>query len=129
LDAGICACILKRSNAALMKRLARTEVKDVAVSAITVSELMFAVMTSAEPEQDQAALELFLRHVTVLEYSGEAGRDYGAIREALELRGDVLGAHEMLLAAQARSLGMALVTDRVKEFGRVPELRVERWSR
>lgn len=57
----------------------------------------------------------------------DVDRHYATIRADLELRGQLNGGHDLLLAAQARALGLCLVTDNVCEFGRVAELPVENW--
>jgi tRNA(fMet)-specific endonuclease VapC len=52
---------------------------------------------------------------------------YACIRAALERQGTPIGGNDLWIAAQALALGAMLVTDNVKEFGRVPGLVVENW--
>ena len=56
-----------------------------------------------------------------------ADRHYGVIRSELERIGRPIGHNDLLIAAHARALDAALVTDNVREFDRVPGLTVERW--
>jgi tRNA(fMet)-specific endonuclease VapC len=50
------------------------------------------------------------------------------VRAALEKKGQMIGAMDLLIAAHALSLNVRLVTHNVREFSRVPGLRVETWE-
>ena len=52
----------------------------------------------------------------------------GQIRAALKMRGALIGPNDTLISAHARCLGLTLVTNNVREFGRVPRLKVENWT-
>jgi len=112
----------------MMRRLETVSPAEVCISAVTLSELMFGTRMSREQERDKAALDEFLRHVAVVECSREAAEEYGVIREALTWREVKMGAHEMLIAAHARSRGLRLVTSRVRKFEDVPGLEAEGWE-
>ncbi len=101
---------------------------DVCISAITRGELELAARMSRAAESDGAALALLLEHVEVLAYSNEAAEHYAGVREAMhwkEVRAEVM---EAQVAGHARCLGITLVTDKVREWEKVPGLRVETWS-
>ncbi len=129
LGTDICSYIMKRSNDALLKRLRRTPVSDVCISAITKSELMYGVEVSPRRQQDEAALNAFLRYVEVLDFPDEAAPHYAKIRADLKTRGTMIGANDLFIAVHARSLGLTLVTNNTSEFGRVSKLAIENWTR
>lgn len=129
LDTDTCSYMMKRSHNELLKRLRRTPVSDVCISVITKSELLFGVEVSPRREQDEAALNAFLRYVEVLDFPEEAAPHYAEIRADLKTRGRMIGANDLLIAAHARSLGLTLVTNNTSEFGRVPSLAMENWTR
>ncbi|HEX4320228.1 MAG TPA: PIN domain-containing protein [Acidobacteriaceae bacterium] len=126
LDTQTCAAILMRSG--VMRRLERVAVGDIAMSAVTLSELMYAVTMSRRTEQDRAALDLLLRHVAVLEYPAAAAARYASMGEALFYKSGKVGAHELLVAAHAGCLGRTLVTERTKTFGLAPRFVGESWA-
>jgi tRNA(fMet)-specific endonuclease VapC len=128
LDTDISSCIMKRSHDAVLKRLQAVPIADIAISAITKSELMYGVEVSPRKPQDSAALEAYLKHVEVLDYSEGAALRYGQIRAALKGAGAMIGANDLLIAAHARSLGLILVTNNTREFSRVDGLRLENWT-
>lgn len=128
LDTDISSYIMKRSRDAILKKLQQVAVGDVCISVITKSELMFGVEVSPRRKSDQAALDLYLRHVEVLDYPDEAALHYAQIRAYLKRRGTMIGAHDLLIAAHARCLRLTLVTNNAREFERVPGLTVENWA-
>ena len=129
LDTYVSSYIMKRSNDSVLKRLKRTPLSDVCISVITKSELLFGVEMSPRKQQDEAALLAFLDYVEVLDLPDQASNDYARIRADLKRRGTMIGANDLFIAAHARSLGLTLVTNNTREFGRVPHLNMENWTK
>jgi tRNA(fMet)-specific endonuclease VapC len=128
LDTDISSYVMKRSNEAVLRRLQAVAVQDVCISAITKSELLYGVEVSPRGQQDQAALDEYLRYVHVFAYADECALHYAQIRAALKRGGTPIGANDLFIAAHARSLRLILVTNNVREFGRVADLRIENWT-
>jgi tRNA(fMet)-specific endonuclease VapC len=128
LDTDTCSYIMKRSNDAVLKRLQQVPVGDVCISVITKSELLFGVELSPRRQQNEVALNAFLRYVEVLDFPDEASLHYGKIRADLKTLGTMIGANDLFIAAHARSLGLMLVTNNTREFGRVRDLAIENWT-
>ena len=129
LDTDISSYIMKRSHDAVLRRLRRILVGDICISVITKCELMFGVEVSPRRQNDQAALDEYLRHVEILDYPDEAALHYAQIRADLRLRGAMIGAHDLLIAAHARCLRLTLVTNKAREFRRVHGLQIENWTK
>jgi len=128
LDTDICSYIMKRSSDPLLRRLQDVPVGDLCISVITKSELLYGVEMSPRHRQDEEALNAFLGHVEVLEFPDSACSHYARIRAGFKRAGTMIGANDLLIAAHARSLGLTLVTNNEREFGRVPNLAVENWT-
>jgi tRNA(fMet)-specific endonuclease VapC len=128
LDTDTCSYIMKRSHDAVLKRLAKVPVSDVCISVITKSELLFGVEVSPKRRQDEAALDALLRYLEVLDFPDEASPHYAKIRADLKARGTMIGANDLLIAAHARSLGLTLITNNTREFGRVRNLSIDNWT-
>lgn len=128
LDTDISSYVMKRSHDSVLRRLQKVPVSDVCISVITKSELLYGVEVSPRRRQDQAALDAYLRHVDVLELPDDAALHYAQIRAALKVSGTMIGANDLLIAAHARCLGLTLVTNNTREFGRVQGLHVENWT-
>jgi tRNA(fMet)-specific endonuclease VapC len=128
LDTDTCSYIMKRSNGAVLKRLQRVAVSDVCISVITKSELLYGVELSPRRQRDELALNEFLVYVEVLDFTDEASSLYAKIRADLKARGTMIGANDLFIAAHARSLGLTLVTNNTREFGRIRNLDIENWT-
>jgi len=127
LDTNICIYIMNRRSLDVIRRFKQFDVGDLGVSAITVSELYYGAQKSKHPEKNLQRLFQFLMPLEVLSYDEAAADAYGRIRAALEQRGEIIGPLDMLIAAHALSQDLVLVTNNIKEFQRVPGLRVENW--
>jgi tRNA(fMet)-specific endonuclease VapC len=128
LDTDTCSYIMKRSNDAVLKRLQKVPVSEVCISVITKSELLFGVEVSPRRRQDESALSAFLGYVEVLDFPDTASLHYAKIRARLKTLATMIGANDLFIAAHARSLGLTLVTNNTREFGRVPKLVIENWT-
>jgi tRNA(fMet)-specific endonuclease VapC len=100
-----------------------------AISSITLSELYHGAEKSAKVHENLAVIEEFSSRLEVLSYGPKASQHYGSIRAALEKMGQTIGINGLHIAAHARSEGLALVTNNVDEFERVPALRIENWTK
>jgi tRNA(fMet)-specific endonuclease VapC len=127
LDTNICIYIIKRKPAKVIKRFQRTEISRIGISAITLSELLYGVSKSSQPQQNQIALAQFVAPLEILPYDDDAAQYYGEMRTFLEKKGTSIGALDMLIAAHALSAACTLVTNNEKEFDRIPGLKIESW--
>ena len=128
LDTDTCIYALKR-NASVLERLLSRSRSDIAVSVITEAELRTGAAKSSTPEKTSHLLENFLRPLTVVEFTSADATTYARLRAKLERAGTPVGPLDTLIAAQAVSRKLVLVTNNQREFGRVPGLRLENWSR
>ena len=128
LDTDTSSYIMKRSHDAVLNRLQKVPISDVHISVITKCELLYGVELSPRRSHDQAALDAYLRHVEVMEYTDEAALHYAQIRAALKMSGTMIGANDLFIAAHARSLGLTLVTNNTREFSRVQGLQIDNWT-
>jgi tRNA(fMet)-specific endonuclease VapC len=128
LDTDICIYVIKRRPPQVLARLQRCAVGDVGLSVVTLAELQYGVAKSQFPERNQQALAAFTLPLEVVPFDAAAAVAYGPIRTTLERQGTPIGAMDLLIAAHARSLGVILVTNNTREFGRVPGLQVENWA-
>ena len=127
LDTDTCAFILRRSSPALMERIQAVPLQQLVMSVVTLAELQYGVVVSARKKSNQAALDLLLRHLAVMELTREAATHYAEIRADLKKRGQLIGANDLLIAAHAKSVAATIVTNNIKDFGRVQGLSVENW--
>ena len=129
LDTNICIYIIKEKPIKVLKKLRTFDLSDLVISAITHSELEYGVVKSSHRKENREALIKFLAPLEIVPYDDKAAVDYGQIRTHLEKKGTVIGAMDMLIGAHARSIPVTLVTNNLREFKRIPGLRVENWAK
>lgn len=128
LDTNICIYIAKQKPPGVLARLRRLRPGDVGMSVVTYLELIYGAWKSQLREENLERIRELESLIPVLPLPASAGRHYGQVRAELERAGSPVGAFDLLIAAHALDLGLALVTNNVREFGRIPQLRVENWA-
>ena len=128
LDTNICIYLIKEQPASVLDRFTAHPVGDIGVSVITLAELEYGVAKSSRPARNRAALEQFVSPLEVAAFDRDATAVYGRVRAQLEKKGQPIGSMDLLIAAHAISLDVRLITHNVKEFRKVPGLRVEDWT-
>ena len=98
-----------------------------AISSITLAELVHSAEKSSDVSRNTAVVEDFVSRLAVLPYDDKAAWQYGNIRAALEKLGQPIGINDLHIAAHARSNGLTLITNNMREFERVPGLLLENW--
>lgn len=126
LDTNIVIYVLKRRPIEVLS-LFNANAHRMAMSSITLAELLHGAEKSSRVSENLAVIEDFCSRLDVLPYGAKAAQHYGAIRAALEKQGQPIGVNDLHIAGHARSEGLVLVTNNVSEFSRVPALEIENW--
>jgi tRNA(fMet)-specific endonuclease VapC len=126
LDTNIVIYVLKRRPIDVLDIFNR-QAGNMCISTITLAELIHGAEKSVQPERNLRQVEDFISRIHVLAYDAKAANHYGNIRSTLELRGTPIGVNDLHIAGHARSEGLILVTNNLKEFERVEALRLENW--
>lgn len=113
----------------MLERLTATRIGETGVSTLTAAELAYGVERSRDVARNRQIVQRFLLPLAILPFDEAAALHYGAVRAELESTGSGIGPIDMLLAAQARSVGAVMVTNNVREFSRVSGLAVEDWTK
>jgi len=108
-----------------VKRMFNIHSGEMAISTITLGELLFGAENSSNPTQNIEQVEGYAGRLHVLDFDQEAARQFAQLKR--EIKDQLIGAYDLMIAAHARSRGYILVTNNTKEFDRVPGLRVESW--
>ena len=128
LDTNAVIALVARRSAALLRRVEAAEPGTLAVSSTVAHELYFGAYRSQKIEFNLETLRLLFADLVVLEFDREDARTAGAIRAALAQQGTPIGAYDVLIAGQAKTRGLMLVTNNLSEFQRVDGLEIEDWT-
>lgn len=127
LDTNICIFTIKNRPENVRAEFKRHH-GQMCISSITLMELIYGAEKSGSPERNLAVVEGFAARLDVLEYGREAAAHTGQIRAELARDGTPIGPYDQMIAGHARSCGLIIVTNNLREFNRVSGLRVEDWA-
>jgi tRNA(fMet)-specific endonuclease VapC len=99
-----------------------------AISTVTLGELVFGAEHSQQVERNLADIESMVARLDLLPFDESAAYHFGQIRAALYGMGKPIGPYDMMIAGHARSRGLKLVTNNMQEFGRIEGLQLENWA-
>ena len=100
--------------------------EDRAISVITVSELLHGIHRAqgAQRTRRSAFVEHLLAELQAIPITETVARVHADVWATLAARGQVIGAHDLWIAATALAQGLGIATGNAEEFERVPGLRV-----
>ncbi len=127
LDTNICIYLIKRQPREVIDKFQGIAPGEIAISSVTVAEMMYGVAKSQHKEKNKSALESFLAPLEIVDFDFKAAQHYGTVRTDLEKMGTPIGAYDLMIAAHALSLDLVLVTNNEREFQRISDLIIENW--
>ena len=126
LDTNTCIYIINNRPPNVLERFRKYKAGEVGISSIAASELAYGVAKSGSAK-NRKALDMFLAPLQILPFDSQCLWFYADLRASLEKQGLAIGPMDTLIAAQALSIGGTLVTNNIKEFMRVPKLKLDNW--
>lgn len=127
IDTNICIYLIKNKYDYLHEKVEKEGSDKIAVSAITVAELEFCIAKSKYPESNKLALLEFLAPFEIIPFTELDCESFGELRAYLNQKGTPIGPYDLQIAAQCLSRDLTLVSNNIKEFERVPNLKYENW--
>lgn len=128
LDTNICIYAMKNKPEKVLKRMKEHNPDELFISTITLAELEQGVQKSIKKEKNATNLKNFLKVILILPFDKKAAAEYGKICAYLQKNRTPIGPLDTLIAAHALSKNLTLVTNNVREFERVPDLKIENWA-
>ena len=126
LDTNICIYVMKSYPLELRDKF-NALAEQLCISSITLGELHYGAEKSARRADNVTAIEHFVARLDVLPFAEKAAVHYGQVRAELERAGTPSGPHDMQIGGHARSEGLIVVTNNMREFARMPGVRAENW--
>lgn len=128
LDTNIIIYIRRRRPEEVLLRFRQLLPGEAAISVITHGELFYGAVKHVQQAKALAELSELVHLIPVLPLPENAPETYGTIRAGLESKGQVIGTHDLWIAAHALASGLTLVTNNEKEFRRIRGLKVQNWA-
>ena len=126
LDTNILSDLIRNPQGPIAARIAKVGEGSVCTSLIVAAELRYGAAKSPSTKLAER-IELILSALEILPLEAPVDRQYAALRHHLTQQGTLIGPNDLLIAAHALSNNLTVVTANVREFSRVPGLKVENW--
>lgn len=126
LDTNILSDLVRNPQGRVMRHIGKLGGRRVCTSIIVAAELRYGA-AKKKSQRLAAQLEAILGALDVLPFEAPAHVAYGLLRSRLEAAGQMIGGNDLLIAAQAISLGYTIVTNNEREFARIADLPWENW--
>lgn len=127
-DTNVVSALVRDPRGALARRVAALPPGSFGISLVVAGELRYGVKRR-NSRRLAKQVEAVLSGIPILSPNEPTDRHYGEIRSALERIGRPIGQNDLWIAAHARAVGAIMVTGNLREFRRVPQLRVEDWGK
>ncbi|MDB6175876.1 MAG: PilT protein domain protein [Chthoniobacteraceae bacterium] len=127
LDTNVCIAAI-RGRGQVQQRLLTHAPSDCGVSSVSLYELFSGVERCRDPAAERQKVEAFIQPLHLLPFDHDAALHAARIRWHLDQKGQIIGSYDLMLAGQALSLGVILITYNTGEFQRVPGLHLEDWQ-
>ena len=128
LDTNICIYLIKQKPEKVLRHFKAHSVGEIGISSITLAELRYGVERSQQVQKNRQALGEFTLPLEIAAFDEAAAEVYGSVRAGLEQAGTPVGSMDMLIGAHGLSLGVTLVTNNLREFEKIKNLKVVDWS-
>ncbi|WP_072346276.1 PIN domain-containing protein [Devosia enhydra] len=126
LDTNIVSELMRQGPGRLWQRAERYGIANLCMSIISAAELRYGAELKASKRLHDEITDI-LTVIHSMPFTEPAGEHYGEIRALLTRSGTPIGSNDLLIAAHALALDLTLISDNVREFARIPGLRVENW--
>jgi tRNA(fMet)-specific endonuclease VapC len=127
MDTDTCIYLKNQRPPSIAERFRRLQWGELVMSVITYGELYNGALKSNEVEAAVNNVKHLGVRLPVQPMSIDVAETYARIRSSLEKQGNIIGGNDLWIAAHALTLGLTIITNNTREFGRVENLRVENW--
>lgn len=127
LDTNICIYIINNRPKQVVEHIKKLKVNQIKLSAVSLAELEYGVSKSQSREKNRRALIDFVTAFDIVDFNDVDAEIFGLIRAEFEKKGQIIGAYDMQIAAQAITRDLILVTNNTAEFIRIPNIKLENW--
>ena len=127
LDANTCIYYLKGKYNSIKEKLLSITPNNISIPSIVKAELIVGAYKSEKRKENLENIENFLQPFEIISFSDLMTYVYADIRSVLEKSGEIIGPNDLLIASIVKFHNGILITNNVKEFKRIKDLKIENW--
>lgn len=128
LDTDICSYLIRKHPKSVIDKFKSIPLGDIGISVITICEFESGIPGSSNPDKLRAAIATFLSPFSIVDYQQSDAIAFGKVDACLQSKGVPIGDMDTLIASQAVSRELILITNNIKHYSRVPGLQHESWK-
>ena len=128
LDTNICVYFLKGLYPTIVENIKNTSPANIKIPSIGKAELLYCDEKSQHKITNLLNINKLLEPYEIINFDDECAVVYSKIRASLELKGNIIGPNDYIIAATVLAKNGILVTNNVKEFKRVKNIKIENWA-
>jgi tRNA(fMet)-specific endonuclease VapC len=128
LDTDICSYIIRKRPRSLIEKFRNIPLGEIGLSVVTICEFESGIPGSSHPEKLRSAINTFLSPFSIIDFQQTDAVSFGIIDSYLRAKGTPIGDMDTMIASQALSRGLILVTNNIKHYSRIPHLKYESWK-
>jgi len=128
LDSNVCIVLMRGKKPKVKAKFQSFLPDDLVTCSIVHAELRVGAIRSNSPQTETAKVEAFLVPFQSHPFDDAAAVKYAEIRADLEIRRQVIGEVDTMIAAIVKVHGLIMVTHNTNEFSRIPGLKLEDWE-
>jgi len=125
LDTNICIHFF-RGKFNLYEKINQVELRNCAISEITLAELVFGAENSDNPKKNHRLIDELTEQITILPIF-DAIHLYGREKSRLRKSGTMISDFDLLIGCTAIENQLIMVTENIKEFNRISDIKIENW--
>ena len=96
---------------------------------ISHAELYFGAYNSEQIEKNLNAIEIVKQKLTLIAFDAEAAQLFGKIKSDLKQQANIIMDADIMIASVALANDLTLITNNVKHFDRILQLKIENWTK
>ena len=116
-----------KNNKKVVKRFSEINKKNIHTTIINYTELLFGDYNSEKVEENLKKFKSFLKSIKVLNFDKRAAENFARLKSELKREGSMIDDMDLMIASICVSNNIILVTNNVKHFGRIENLKIENW--
>jgi len=129
LDTNIIIYALKNKYPRIKEHFLHVSPSAIFIPSVVLGEIEYGCRKSNDYETNITNYRKFTDVFSTLSFGEKESQVYGLLRSELERNGNIIGGNDMLIASIALSNDCTIVTNNVREFERIPGLKIEDWTK
>jgi tRNA(fMet)-specific endonuclease VapC len=128
LDTNTCIYFLNGRFEEIRRKILTTPPSEITIPALVKAELILGAYKSTRRDETLEKVEKFSEPFEIASFEDQMAYTYAEIRHKCEMSGQIVGPNDLIIASIVKFHEGILVTNNIKEFKRIEELKLENWT-